>query len=286
MRFWKTAVLAVAIVGAAGVGAAVAPVAQGQSSPRVSVPRTLEVLATGGGRIGISVSDLDSGDAKGSTGVVIDSVEDDSPAAKAGLKQGDIVVEFDGERVRSVRQFTRLVSETPAGRQVAAAVMRDGRRETVNLTTRERSFQNLRDFESWVPAIPARPAPAPRAPRPPAAPRPPMVELFGWSGNQLGVTVTDLSDQLGEYFGTKNGVLVSSVTEASAAQKAGVKAGDVIVSVNGQTVEDAGDLRRRMQDVDAGGEFTLNVMRDRKSLTLKGKLEASRNRRWTTRTIL
>ncbi|CAN5794700.1 hypothetical protein BH24ACI5_BH24ACI5_20560 [soil metagenome] len=286
MRFWKTAVLSAAMVGAAAVGAAMAPVAHGQS-PRVSVPRTMEVFSTFGGRIGVSVSDIEPGDAKGSTGVLIESVEDDSPAAKAGLKQGDIVVEFDGERVRSVRQFTRLVSETPAGRQVAAAVMRDGRRETVNLTTRERSIGNFRDFEAWMPAIPARPAPAPRTPRAPTAPRPPMLELFGWStGHQLGVTVNDLSDQLGEYFGTKNGVLVSSVTEGSAAEKAGVKAGDVIVSVNGQAVDDAVELRRSMHAVEAGGEFTLNVMRDRKSLTLKGKLEPNKNRRETTRTIL
>ena len=58
----------------------------------------------------------------------------DSPAEKAGLKAGDIVVDYDGERVRSARQFTRLVQETPEGRSVAIGIMRDGKKQTVNAT--------------------------------------------------------------------------------------------------------------------------------------------------------
>jgi S1-C subfamily serine protease len=269
------------------------PVAHGQKvSVQRTAPRTLDLFTTGGGRIGISVSDVEASDAKTSGGVRIEEVEADSPAEKAGLKKGDIVVEFDGERVRGVRQFTRLVSETPPGRQVAAAVMRDGQRVSLNLTTREaattrifddsarRSVEVLRDYALSVPPVPPRPA------RPAPAPRPPAFESLVWAmGNQLGVTVNSLSDQLAEYFGTKDGVLVSAVTDGSAAAKAGVKAGDVIVSVNGEGVSDAAALRRQMQSVKAGGEFTLGIVRDRKSQTLKGKLESA-TRRWTTRTIL
>jgi C-terminal processing protease CtpA/Prc len=304
MTFWKTAALSAALLGAAGAGAVVAPVAHAQNPPaRVTAPHAFEVLGGGGGRIGVSISDVEAGNTKVSTGVVVDSVEDDSPAATAGLKAGDVVVEFDGERVRSVRQFTRLVSETPAGRQVAAAVMRDGQRVSLNVTPREaggsrlfdngtwRSLERLRDFSVTVPPIPAppsRPVPTPRAPRAPSAPRPPAFEGFMWSmGNQLGVTVSELSDQLGEYFGTKTGVLVASVADGSAAAKAGVKAGDVIVSINGEAVENGGDLRRETRRVDSGEEFTLTVVRDRKSVTLKGKMETNQNRhRTTTRTIL
>lgn len=288
MELWKTAALSAALLGAAGAGAALAPVAQAQDDrARIITPRPLEVFTTGGGRLGISVSDTEATDAK-TPGVVIDAVEEDSPAEKAGFKKGDVVVEFDGERVRSVRQFTRLVTETPAGRQVAAALMRDGQRVNVNVTTRSRSsaeFEDFRDFPRTMPPLPARPArpmPVPRPPR--AAPRPPVLESFLWPGNQLGVTVNEMSDQLGEYFGARNGVLVTSVTEGSAAAKAGVKAGDVIVSVNGETVENAGELRRELRDAGSGAEFTLNVMRDRKPVTLKGKLEANTDRHWTTRT--
>jgi serine protease Do len=286
MKFWKTAVLSVALLAAAGAGAAMAPVVHGQRT--AVAPRSLEIFSTGGGRIGVSVADVENSDVKATSGVVIESVEDDSPAARAGMRQGDVVVEFDGERVRSVRQFTRLVSETPAGRQVAAAVLRDGQRVSLNLTTREaamtrlfnddarRSVEILRDYALKVPPVPVRPAPAPR---------PPVFENFVWAmGNPLGVTVNSLSDQLADYFGTKDGVLVASVTEGSAAEKAGLKAGDVIVSVNGETVRDAAALRRQMQSVRSGGEFTLGIVRDRKSQTLKGKLESQTRR--LTRTIL
>ena len=75
------------------------------------------------------------------------------------------------------------------------------------------------------------------------------------------------------------------MTEDSAAAKAGVKAGDVIVSVNGSPVETAGDIGRHVQKLEPGDEFTVQVMRDKKPMTLKGKVEAPPARR-TTRTIL
>ena len=288
MKWFTTAGLAAALVAAAGVGAAFAPMAEAQSR----APRAAEVFAfAGGGRIGVSISDLDAEDIKGkvNSGVVIDEVESDSPAAKAGLRKGDIVVEFDGERVRSVRQFTRLVSETPAGRAVSAAVMRDGQRVSVNITPRESDAFRMLDSDRWISRIPsvrpAIPAPPP-APRPPAVPRSPMIESFLWGGNRLGVAIEDLSPQLAEYFGAKDGVLVSSVESDSAAAKAGVKAGDVITSVNGNSVESGTELRRRLSNLEAGDEFTLGITRDKRSMTLKGKLERAPQRRRMSRTIL
>ena len=294
MTAWKTGASALALLGLAVAGAAVAPTVNGQTRARVVEPESFQVFSVGGSRIGISVTDLDTGDAKATAGVRIDSVEEESPAAKAGLQKGDVVVEFDGERVRSVRQFTRLVSETPAGRQVAAAVMRDGKRVSLNVTPRESSaFRGFED-DTWraldeVREI-ARIAPRATPPRPPStprAPRPSVIEpLLRLGGNQLGVSVNSLSDQLRDYFGVKEGVLVTSVSEDSAASKAGVKAGDVIVAINGSSIDDPSDLRERMRDVDPGQEFTLGIVRDKKSMTLKGKAEESRSRRWTTRTIL
>jgi S1-C subfamily serine protease len=296
MTGWKTGACVLVAVGVAAAAATLAPRVYGQTRVEVVNPaRAVQLFSLGGGRIGVSVTDLDPSDtdAKTATGVRIDSVEEDSPAAKAGLQKGDIVVEFDGERVRSVRQFSRLVSETPVGRQVSAAVTRDGRRVTVNITPRDSSeLRGLTD-ETWrrldeVREM-ARIAPRPVPSRPPATPRParPPIESFFWvTGNQIGVTVNTLSDQLKEYFGVKDGVLVTAVSDDSAAAKAGVKAGDVIVSVNGSSIEDPTDLRARIRDIDAGKEFTLGIMRDRKAMTLKGKLEEPRARRWTSRVIL
>jgi S1-C subfamily serine protease len=98
--------------------------------------------------------------------------------------------------------------------------------------------------------------------------------------------MADLSPQLAEYFGTKEGVLVSAVRADSAAAKAGLKAGDVITNVDGATIQTPSDLRRRLQRLEAGDEFTLGVVRDKKSLTLKGKLESTSSRRWTTQSII
>ena len=300
MKPLRITALAAALVVAAGLGAALSPVAHGQTSAtRARAPRALQAFGLAGSEIGVSVRELDDADSKGTkgaqAGVVIEDVTEGGPAATAGIKKGDVVVEFDGERVRSVRQFTRLVQETPEGRKVSAALLRDGQRITVSVQPRAserfriltdlpnmRVFENNfgRDFNLVAPPAPPAPPAQPSRPAPPAPPAIPDFESFVWRlGNTLGLTATDLSSQLAEYFGTKDGVLVTSVSEDSAAAKAGVKAGDVITSINGGTVDSTSELRRRVQRLENGDEFTLGVVRDKKTITLKGKFEEPRNRR-------
>jgi serine protease Do len=294
MKMWKTAAVLAITVAAAAIGVAVAPPVQGQTrvTPKV---RALEMLS-GGSRIGVSIRDVEDSEstaAKGAaTGVIVEEVATESPAEKAGLRKGDVIVEFDGERVRGVRQLTRVVQETPAGRTVPAVLQREGQRTTVSITPRDdgrfsfQSFDDLadlgREFRFAVPRVVP-----PRPPTPPNPPSPPMVwnfdELVG--RGRLGISIESLSPQLADYFGTKDGVLVSSVSDDSAAAKAGMKAGDVITSFNSSAVSDAQDLRRRIQNLNDGDEFTVTVTRDRKPLTLKGKAERPERRR-TYRTIL
>jgi serine protease Do len=295
MNAWKTAAATAAFTAAAGIGAAVGPVAHGQASTRVA-PRALEVLGGRGSQIGVSIRDLRDDDKSAQAGVVVEEVMADSPAEKAGMKKGDVIAEFDGERVRSVRQFTRLVQETQSGRKAQAVVMRDGQRVNVTVEPREPDrfsvFRDLdgvsvfgdlgRDFDFALPAPPAPPA-RPARPAPPALPD---FQNFIWrSSTGLGITVSDLSTQLADYFGVKEGVLVTAVTESSVAAKAGLKAGDVITSFNGGTVTNPSDLRRRIQRLDDGDEFTVGIVRDKKPQTLKGKYESSRTTR-TSRTII
>jgi S1-C subfamily serine protease len=304
MNAWKTAGAAAALAAATGLGAAIAPAGRAQTATRVA-PRALDVLGGRGSQIGVSIRDLRDDDKGAQAGVVVEEVSADSPAEKGGIKKGDIITEFDGERVRSVRQFTRLVQETPAGRKTPATVMRDGQRVTVSVEPREssafgafRDLDGLRvfgdlgrdfDFAFPTPAVPPAPQARPGTPVPPAAPAPPVppdFQSFIWrSTTGLGITVSDLSTQLAEYFGAKDGVLVTAVTENSAGAKAGLKAGDVITSFNGGSVTNPADLRRRIQRLDVGDEFTIGIVRDKKPQTLKGKYESSRPIR-TSRTIV
>ena len=306
MNAWKCGAAAVALVAAAGIGAAFLPPAHAQATTRVVTPKAVQVVSGRGSQIGVTIRDVEDADAKTSklaapTGVIIEEVADDSPASKAGLKKGDVVLEFDGERVRGVRHFTRLVQETPAGRRVQTSVMRDGQKLNVTIEPRasggfsyfgdDDRMSVLRDLaDGWrvdipKPAAPAPPA-APKPPAPPAFPAFPDFDTFVWrSGNGLGISVGDLSDQLAQYFGTKDGVLVTSVTDNSAAAKAGIKAGDVLTSLNGRDVTSPSDLRRRIQELKDGDEFTVGIVRDKKATTLKGTVETVRPRR-TTKAII
>lgn len=300
MKMWKTAAVVAIAVAAAGVGAALVPAVHGQTRPRavkVQSNRALEVF-TGGSRIGVSIREVEESDAKsakGATaGVVVEDVSTDSPASKAGIRKGDVIVEFDGEKVRSVRQLTRLVQETPAGRGVPAVLLREGQRTTVTVTPTDSgrfSFEGLEDLADWGRDFKYRVAPRiatpPTPPAPPKAPTPPSFVFDGLlnRSTRLGISIDSLSPQLAQYFGTKDGVLVTSVTDDSPAAKAGLKAGDVITGFNGNTTADPSELRRRLQSLADGDEFTIAAMRDRKPVTLKGKVERTERRR-TSRTIL
>jgi serine protease Do len=248
--------------------------------------QAVKVFRMSGTHIGVGIRDLNDDELKAgkTSGVVIETVDTDSPAQKAGFKAGDIVVEFDGERVRSSQQLTRLVQETVSGRPVQAIVMRDGQRTTLTVQPQSAEpFKYWNDSGADVFSLPKL--------------SPPMVlKRDGWPdiegllarpGGQLGISVDELSPQLSEYFGTKDGVLVTTVRDNSNASRAGVKAGDVITSLNGGAVTTGSELRRRAQRLESGDEFTVGIVRDKKPMTLKGKIEAPPpSKRPTVRTIV
>ena len=275
-------------------GAVVVLAGAGAPAPVSAQTRALEIIGRGA-HIGVTVEDLEGEDAK-QRGVRIETVTPGGPADKAGLKAGDTVTEFDGERVRSMMHFSRLVQETPPGRAVPVTLTRGGQRMNLTITPEQRSWSD--DFGLRLLDVPrVRPAPAPtptppalpRAPRPPARVLPEIFDspgLFRFStGRRLGVTIEGLDDQLAQYFGVKEGVLVKSVEDGSAAQKAGIKAGDVLTAINGSKVYDTSDVNRVVNRIDEAGEFTAEIVRDKKTQTVKGKLE-TREARPRARTIL
>jgi serine protease Do len=292
MKTVKVAACAVALSGITAGAAVVASTYEGQT--RAKTVRTGKFPSTavfGGSRLGISVREVEAEDVKSArlpapTGAVVEDVSESSAAQKAGMRKGDVIVEFDGDRVRSARQLTRLVEETPAGRKVPAIVIRDGQRVTLNVEPDSGGawYDSLQGLEDWGRniAVNVRPVLPPVPPAPPVPATPPgwrMDEFFYGGSGRLGITVDSLSSQLADYFGTKEGVLVTSVQDNSAGAKAGLKAGDVITGVNGSAVDDPAELRRRLQNINGGEEFTLAIVRDKKPQTLKGKLEQTTRRR-------
>jgi S1-C subfamily serine protease len=227
--------------------------------------RELTVLAGRGAEIGIRIAD------RSESGVVVEEVQPDSPAEKAGLKRSDIIVEFDGERVRSARQFSRLVQETPPGRAVKATITREGQRKDVQITLAEgRGVTTMFDGDRMRERLGDL-----------AARLPDMNFNFDFdlpgtlSGRRLGVSVDELTRQLADYFGAKDGVLVTAVTDGSAAARAGLKAGDVITSINGDRITSREDLVRGLREA-TSEDVTIGIVRDKKESTLKATIESAR----------
>jgi serine protease Do len=241
--------------------------------------RQLSLLTGRGSEIGVSVRDIEPEQAEKqriSGGAFVDDVRLDSAAEKAGLKRADVIVEFDGEHVRSARQFSRLVQEAAPGRTVRATVLRDGKRVDLQVTPTEgrsammtiegdrlaermrEGIGNMNGFFDYMPPLNFN------------------FDLPGFSSRgRLGVSVDELTDQLAAYFGAKEGVLVAAVTDDSPAAHAGIRAGDVITSVNGNPVRSREDLVREVSSA-GEDEVTIGIVRDKKEIVAKAKIEALR----------
>jgi S1-C subfamily serine protease len=268
--------------------------AGGNDDDQKRVEKRVVVRHSGGGRLGVGLDDPE-GEQRGAT---VRSVEEGSAAEKAGIKQGDVIVRFDGEAVRSAAQLARLVGETPAGRAVAVEVTRAGATQKLTATlsegrSRVRVFggdvPEMREFHmelpDWEVEVP-EPPDAPSAPRAPRAPRAPMPHAFGWKSDdgrdmvfrmfgggprKLGIEYQEVGEQLAGYFKLpgKSGVLVSSVEPDGPAAKAGMKAGDLILKLDGEAIEDGDDLRDAVAEAEGGKEVAVTVQRDGRPLDLK-----------------
>ena len=261
-------------------------------------PRARVVTLDGrGGQLGVVVRDLDEAGLKSaagaSSGVRIDDVDQDSAAARAGLREGDIVVDVDGERVQE-RPAVLAADPGDAGRPQRQPGRGPRRQEAEHQRdARVRSFAFGfdgnpidRDFARGLREL------GPRLREIEPRFRGSSLREFRFNGpmdfdfdmtpritsprGRLGVQVNELTPQLAEYFGVKDGgVLVSSITKDSAAEKAGLKAGDVITSINGDRVRRSDDLVDELRDANEG-EVTIGILRDKKESTVKATIESPR----------
>lgn len=223
-------------------------------------------------------------------GAIIMKVVKDSPAEKAGLKENDVVVSYNGRRIDTMSEFQRLLGETPADRTVTIEVVRGGSRQNLTATLSKRSgamsfyqpelsekfwkdnqeamrkaeeelkkhqetFKNMpRDFGSYSFVAPG--------------------EWALFRGRRLGIGVESLTSQLGEFFGVEGGkgVLVTEVEENGAAAKGGLKAGDVITAIDNARIDNVGALLEVLA-AKQEGTVAIKVIRNRSEQTINVTLE-------------
>ncbi len=222
-------------------------------------------------------------------GVAVEKVVENSPAAQAGLQAGDVIIKFGDEEVESIRKLSRLISEVAPDHRVELTILRNGNEQKINATMGKRevpavfngnfkmeNFPNVQTF--------------PKMPQMPDMQKMPQIQIvppgakgdtFLWkndgentfffgSNRQIGISVSSLSKQLGEYFGAPDGkgLLISTVRENSPAAKAGLKAGDIIVEADGKEVKNNADLIRALNDKKEGA-VQLTIIRDRNRQTIQ-----------------
>jgi serine protease Do len=201
-------------------------------------------------------------------GVEVTMVDQDAPAGKAGIKEHDVILTMNGTAIESKTQLQRMIHETPPGRVVTLGLSRDGqamsikvqladRRNEFALGPKDKYFKD-KDFHVEIPPIPNLPD----------FDIPNIGVVYVHSSMRSGVMVENLTPQLGDFFGAKsgNGVLVRSVDKGSRAEKAGLRAGDVITRVGDQPVHDTSDFTHALHSQSAAS-VTLGVIRDKKEQT-------------------
>jgi serine protease Do len=219
----------------------------------------------GGTYLGVNIAEIEANRAKElrlkeDYGVEITRVEENSPAEKAGVKAGDVVLEYNGQRVEGMEQFGRMVRETPPGREVKLTVSRNGATQTLMAVLGSRKSRFAGNFP---PGFEMPEFHMPDIPQVFTTIRSPM----------LGVEAESLGSQLAVYFSVKEGVLVRSVLDNTPAQKAGIKAGDVITKVDGMAVTTPSELSTAVRTANAKKTYGIELVRDRKPVTVTVNVE-------------
>lgn len=169
-------------------------------------------------------------------GIIVASIQKDSPADRAGLKRYDIILEIDGRKIESEDGFRRIVADTLPGKKLHLKVLRDGKTVDIETDVAER------------PDIAAAPPVTPKEPE-----------------ETAGLKIVDLTAELREKYkldGDVQGVLVLQVKPGLAGDEAGLVKGDVIAELNKKPVENAVSFMKRLREAKSGDVFLLYVLRD------------------------
>jgi serine protease Do len=273
-RWQIGAILMVAVLMAVAVPVSFAqpapPAPPAQPAPRA---HAAGIAIRSASYLGVSVMDVDSARAKAlklkeERGAEITRTDLSGPAAKAGVKVGDVVLEYNGQPVQDSAQLQRLVRETVPGHDAKLSVWRNGAAQAITATIESRHMAMI-GGEPWF-AVQVPPMPE----MPPMPPMPAMPSFdfeiphfqTVMQNSALGISGEPLGDeqQFAEFFGVKDGVLVKEVESNSAAERAGIKAGDVIVKVGETRVGSLRELTTALRAARSKGSYAITVVRNKK----------------------
>jgi membrane-associated protease RseP (regulator of RpoE activity) len=200
-------------------------------------------------------------------GLKVKTVEKGSVAEKAGIQPGDTIINVAGNKITSAKELRQILGNTEYGQTGQLQVLRNGNIVSLNFTLEKsewesqmegRLAENFSNFEFTAPMIPEFDFQN-------GGPR-----FMFFNKGRLGVELQNLTPQLSEFFGVDRGqgMLVAEVIANSAAAQAGIKAGDVILAVNGTAIKNRSELVRELNKINVG-EVTVTVMRDKRRLDLR-----------------
>jgi serine protease Do len=233
-------------------------------------------VGSGSGWLGVGISEVTGDKVKelklpAERGVVLGKIVPKSPAAKAGLKESDVVTEVNGQRVEGTEQFRRMIREIASGRAAQFTVWRDGHAQRISVTLGKSEMRHSRTIVA--PATPGNFAfQIPEMPE--------MGEFFDggtWgvgSRTRLGIDAENLDGEFGNYFGAPEGegILIRGVFPNSSAAKAGLKVGDVITSADGERIRSVGELRAKMAGKKDEKTVKLGLIRNKATLSVSVEL--------------
>ena len=214
-----------------------------------------------GGWLGVSIQDITSKltkkkGLKDDEGAYVTDVIDDSPADSAGIKEGDVIVEFNGKAIDDADDLLHAVQKSKPGMKTTIVIMRNNEKKPMAISVGKLRRNGRSSGFAFAP------------------PMPPRMAIFG-ATKTWGLQLSELNEQLGEYFGTPHGrgLLVEKVEKKSTGAKAGFKAGDVITKVNKNSVEELRDLSDALEDIEQGDKVEVEVLRKGSNTTLTVEIE-------------
>lgn len=279
----KLTMAAVAL--AAGTGTVTA-----QAQSHADQPQWRLVLISTGrsqGYLGVDFHDISQDQVsalklRDNRGVEVVMLDHDGPACKAGLKEHDVILQVDGQTIDGEDQLRRMLHESWPGRKLSLLISRDGQQQSMHVVLANRTEIEKKAWsQHFVVPAPELDQPATTHKEESSIARfgdrflPNPAVILGLP--RIGVTLDPMEPQLAEFFGAPNGkgLLVRSVEANSAAEHAGLKAGDVVLKVNGTPVATRNDWLRALHE-GKSRPVSVIILREKKEQTLTVNLEEKR----------